>query len=138
MYLHRGSRPDIAQAVARMSRFMTNWTVHNDAQLHRLMQYLVGALNLSLIAIIDERDQGELMHEMYVDSDHAGDPVDTKSTGGSFQVLTGSYGSCIPIEWCSKKQKATAHNSAEAELVALAEHSKYCLKTHLVSEAMST
>nr|GEU49610.1 copia protein [Tanacetum cinerariifolium] len=51
---------------------------------------------------------------MYTDSDHAGDYVDRKSTGG---VCT--FMGCCLTSWFSKKQTALAISTTEAEYVSI-------------------
>ena len=137
MYLHRGSRFDITQVVARESRYLTKWKKLDDAKLHRLMQYLDNHLEYAAVATVDSRDLGSVRYELYVDADHAGEAMDSKSTGGAFHVLVGDHGTWFPLEWASKKQGVTAHSSAESELVALCDHTKVVLKHYEVTDALS-
>ena len=99
LYLCRGSRPDIAHAVGRLSRAASKWWRVHDALLHRLMKYLQGTLDHVLLYVVDERDRGCSSLVAYLDADHAGDIFDTKSTSGMCQFIRGPNGTNMVIDW---------------------------------------
>ena len=137
MYLARGSRPDIAQAVGRLSRFVSKWWRVHDALLHRLMQYLEGTADYALHYVLDERDLDCFSLVTYLDADHAGDVFDTRSTSGAAQFIRGPNGSSALIDWMSRKQQATAWSTGEAELVAMGEGMRPALRNQLICEGVA-
>jgi hypothetical protein len=105
MYLMLGTRPDIAYAVAYLSRWMANPTPTCETALKRLFRYLQGTRTLELTF------QGELGPLVgYTDADWGGDPQTRRSTSG----YTFSMGSAV-ISWSSKRQLTVALSSCEAE-----------------------
>ena len=54
----------------------------------------------------------------FVDADHAGETVTGHSTSGGVLFAVSASGMQCPIAWRSKKQTATAHSTAEAEIIA--------------------
>ena len=56
--------------------------------------------------------------ELWVDSDHAGEPGRRSTTGWAL-ILKGGHGTTVPLDWASRKQSTVARSSGEAETVAL-------------------
>ncbi|CAN6459301.1 unnamed protein product [Victoria cruziana] len=81
----------------------------------RILRYLKGTLNDRLVYSKDERylDGHRLM--TYTDADWSGDPDERRSVSG-YCVFIGNNS----VVWSSKKQKAVARSSAEAEYRAMA------------------
>ena len=48
LWLARGTRPDMAHAVQRLSTRIHGWTCEEDQALYHLMQYLKGTVQRSL------------------------------------------------------------------------------------------
>ena len=145
MYLQRGSRPDIAFIVCKLARCVSCWCKVHDIMLTRIMQYLQHTYNYGLHYRINTNDNGRHENHLWVDADHAGDIHDAKSTGGalqgvvgpdSVQAVGGASGTFCVIDWASKKQRATAQSSAEAEVVAIANHIKPGIRNWQITEAL--
>ena len=114
-YLATVSRPDIAFAVGRAARYMSNPSEEHMKELRRLFAYLKATMNLGL-----RYNPGinNTLHGM-VDSDW-GSCVDTRrSTTGWVFSLGGS-----PVSWSSRRQKTVALSSCEAEYMAASEATK--------------
>ncbi|KAJ0522114.1 putative RNA-directed DNA polymerase [Helianthus annuus] len=109
MYL-TNTRPDIAFAVSKLSRFMERPKRSHWEAGKRVLRYIKGTLNHGII--YSKGRKGKLTG--YSDSDYAGDTDDSKSTSGYiFHLGSGA------IAWQSRKQKVVALSSTEAEYIAL-------------------
>jgi hypothetical protein len=118
MYLMVSTRPDLAQAVGILSRFLndpgeTHWT-----EVKRVFRYLQGSRDLG---IVYRRTQGATL-EGYTDSDWAGDVDDRRSTSAYVMMLGGGA-----VSWKSKRMSSPALSSTEAEYMAATEASKEVL-----------
>ena len=119
MYVSRASRPDITFATNWLARHVSQWTAQQDKELEHLLGYLRATSGDGLVAEVDVRDRaGGMWLELWVDSDHAGEPG-RRSTTGWILLLRGHHGTCVPIDWASRKQATVARSSGEAETVAL-------------------
>jgi len=125
MYLSLSTRPDIAHAVNRLSRFLTNpGRNHINAAKHAL-RYLRENTELGL-CYENKHNQGQVNLSVYCDADWANDKDERKSTSGYIIFLNN-----CPIIWNSKKQKTVALSSAEAEYMAIsgaAQEVLWCLR----------
>ena len=115
-YCMSGTRPDIAFAVSKLSRYL-----HRPTQMHmkaakQVLRYLKGSKDKSLI--ISHGDQNKKL-EMFVDSDFAGCLETRRSTSGCMIFYNGTL-----ISWRSKRQSLPALSSAEAEYISLSEGMK--------------
>ena len=114
MYAMVSTRPDIAHAVGVVSRFMMNPGKEHWEAVKWIFRYLKGTSNYYLCFGGDNIDvQG------YVDSDHAGNRDNGRSTSGYIFTVGGTA-----MSWVSKLQKIVALSSTEAEYVAATEASK--------------
>lgn len=109
MYLMLGTRPDIAFAVNKMSRYQDKATDTHWSYLKSILRYVNGTSDYKLIY----RDDNDVPLSGFVDSDWANDKGDRKSTTG---FLLHVYGNLVV--WCSKKQQLVTLSSTEAEYVA--------------------
>ncbi|CAN6466402.1 unnamed protein product [Victoria cruziana] len=109
------TRPDIVYSVNQVSQFMHAPTDAHMEVVKRILRYLKGTLNDGLVYSKDDRylDGHRLM--TYTDADWAGDPDERRSVSG-YCVFIGNNA----VVWSSKKQKAVARSSAEAEYRAMA------------------
>ena len=115
IYLATVSRPDIAFATSRISRYMSNPSDNHMKEVHRLYAYLKGSMNLGLMFDTQSKNNIQGM----VDSDWGNCPDTTRSTGGWIFNLGGS-----PVSWSSKRQATVALSSCEAEYMAASEATK--------------
>ena len=110
------TRLDIACTVNRLAQKMSHPTVSALDELKRLMRYLNGRPDFTLVATrppVPSQDTWVF----YVDSDLAGEaPYDTTSRTGAIFILNG-----MPIHWRSNKQPKTAFSSAASEVYAFSE-----------------
>jgi hypothetical protein len=116
MYLVVGTRPDIAFAVATLSKYNARPTVDHLAAAKRLMRYVK---RTSSLALFFSRSESGGSLTGFTDSDYAGDSDDRKSTSGYIFLLAGAA-----ISWRAQKQKVVALSSTEAEYVGYADASK--------------
>ncbi|KAL5764004.1 hypothetical protein ACOSQ2_016598 [Xanthoceras sorbifolium] len=114
MYAMVCTRPDIAQAVGAVSRYMNNpGKIHWEA-VKWILRYLRGTTNKTL-----GFKGGDTTLTGYVDADLAGNVDIRKSTTGYVYTLGGTA-----VSWVSQLQKIVALSTTEAEYVAVTEASK--------------
>jgi hypothetical protein len=108
LYIANTTRPDISQAVGVLSRYrMTPTTAHWSEGI-RVLRYLKCTREHVLVL----GGSGPIL-EGYVDADYAGDIDHRYSTSGFMLCVFGSA-----VVWGSKKQKAVATSTVEAEFMA--------------------
>ena len=110
LFLSLKTRPDLAFAVSKCSRFMSNPDKSHFKALDRIWQYLNTYPDLGILLDCSS----EVFIKIYCDSDWASNLDDRRSTQ--------AYISCIgsaPINWATKLQKTIACSSTEAEYMAL-------------------
>jgi hypothetical protein len=107
MYLMIGTRPDIAFAVATLSRFVSRPQSHHQAALQRLLRYLKASQSVRITY-----RKGDLIG--YTDADFGGSVVTdgAYSTSGYVFKLAGG-----PVSWSSKKQGEIATSTTHAEYI---------------------
>ena len=108
MYAMICTRPDIAQAVAVVSRFMADPGKEHWNVVKRILRYIKGTSNVALCF-----GGSEFIVNGYVDSDFAGDLDKRKSTTGYVFTLAGGA-----VSWLSKLQTVVALSTTEAEYMA--------------------
>ena len=112
------TRPDIAYATSRLSRFLTNpGTEHQDAA-DRVLLYLKNTHMLAL-----ELGRGEGL-EVASDASFADNTLDRKSSQGYAIKLFGGL-----IAWRASKQDTVTTSTTEAELLALSQVAKEAIFT---------
>jgi ATP-binding cassette subfamily B (MDR/TAP) protein 1 len=102
------TRPDIAQAVGVVSRYMTNPSREHWNTIKRILRYIKGTSDAALCY-----GGSEFTVRGYVDSDFAGDLEKRKSTTGYVFIITGGA-----VSWVSKLQNVIALSTTEAEYMA--------------------
>ena len=115
MYVASGSRPDIAFAVSKLSRFLTCYRETHWQAAIRVVRYLKGTRTMSL-EIGGLSPIPSLIR--YCDSDYANDPgPDGRRSvaGHCFSMGSGM------LSWSSKKQKTIADLTCAAEYMAASE-----------------
>ena len=111
MYAVQATHPDIAFAVAALSRYLLKpYKTHMTAA-KRVLRYLKSTTDAKLIFPDPGGSSKGLVG--YTDSDWAGDRYDWKSQGGYLFKMAGA-----PISWKSKKQTVVARSTTEAEYLA--------------------
>jgi hypothetical protein len=114
MYAAQATRPDIAFAVAALSRYLLKpYKTHMTAA-KRVLRYLKYTADTKLVFPGPGGSSEGLVG--YTDSDWAGDKHDRKSQGGYIFKMAGA-----PISWKSKKQTVVARSTTEAEYLACSE-----------------
>ena len=111
LYLSTRTRPDIAYSVNNIARFCAEPTNQHWPAVKRIMRYLNGTQELSLLY-----SRGEMKDCVgYSNADWAGDMDDRKCTSG-YVFQTGG----AAVSWRSKKKANVTLSTAEAEYMALA------------------
>ncbi|CAM8907407.1 unnamed protein product [Rhodiola kirilowii] len=110
MYAMTSTRPDIAFAVGKLSRYTSNPSEDHWRAVHRVLRYLKGTMNLGLV-------YSEFLSviEGYSDASWISNEEDHSSTSGWVFLLGGGT-----ISWASKKQTCISSSTMESEFVALA------------------
>lgn len=113
MFLMINTRPDIAQAVGKLSQYTHDPAIRHRNAVDHLMKYLNGITNLALT--YKPNDTGPTS---YADAAY-GDNYDRKSSYG--HVLMLGNGAVI---WASKKQRSVVTSTMEAEYSSMCQASK--------------
>ncbi|KAK4388088.1 Retrovirus-related Pol polyprotein from transposon TNT 1-94 [Sesamum angolense] len=109
MFLMNYTRPDIAYAVSRLSRYTHNPNKEHWFALRRLLKYLKATINLCLYF---NKYPGVL--EGFCDANWVTDNDEVSSTSGYVFTLGGGG-----ISWKSAKQTCIARSTMESEFIAL-------------------
>jgi hypothetical protein len=109
MYLASATRPDIAYAVSKLSRFVSNPGDDHWHALERIMRYLKGTASYGIHYSGYPR-----VLEGYSDSNWISDADEIKATSGYVFTLGGGA-----VSWKSCKQTILTRSTMEAELTAL-------------------
>ncbi|KAK8916316.1 hypothetical protein KSP39_PZI023164 [Platanthera zijinensis] len=118
MYAMVCTRPDIAQAVGVLSRYMAKPGKEHWNAVKRVFRYLRGTSNYSIC--YEGAETGRVLNVVgHVDSDWGGDLDSRKSTSGYVFTLFGGA-----VSWMSRRQGVVALSSTEAEYMALTHASK--------------
>ncbi|KAK8954235.1 hypothetical protein KSP39_PZI002773 [Platanthera zijinensis] len=116
MYVMICTRPDIAQAVSVVSRYMGNPGRQHWEAVKWILRYLNGTKNVGLLF---KKSGVSGVLEGYVDSDYAGDLDRIRSTSG-YIFLCGEG----PISWKATLQDIVTLSTTEAEYIAAVEAAK--------------
>ncbi|KAM2777882.1 hypothetical protein PS2_010172 [Malus domestica] len=110
MYAMHCTRPDIAFAVSKLSRYTSHPGTAHWKAINRIFGYLKRTINLSLTY-----SEFSAVLEGYSDASWITSANDNKSTSGWIFTIAGGA-----ISWASKKQTCIAHSTMESEFIALA------------------
>ena len=124
-YTALGTRPDIAFAVTRLSRFNSDPTEEHLRYAKYVLRYLKGTKSLRIC--YDGSSRAGLIG--YSDSDWGENKDDRHSTSG--QVFTLANGA---ISWASQRQKTVALSVGESEYMELAATGRQCAWLRSFSE----
>jgi hypothetical protein len=119
MYLMAMSRPDIALAVNQVAAYVSNPGPGHWEAVKLIFSYLAGTGNFGIRygGEMANREQSPL--QGFTDANFAMDLIARKSTTGILFQLFGG-----PISWGSKRQRATALSTTDAEIYAASEGSR--------------
>ncbi len=109
MHLMNFTRPDIAYAVCRLSRYTQNPNEEHWNALVRIMKYLKGTMKCGIMY-----SGFPAVLEGYSDANWISDSDETKSTSGYIFTLGGGA-----VSWKSSKQTIIARSTMESEFIAL-------------------
>ena len=109
MYLMNSTRPDIAYAVTRLSRYTHNPDKSHWIALNRVARYLKGTIDYGLMF-----GSTPPVLEGYSDANWISDSDEIKSTSGYIFTLGGGV-----VSWKSSKQTCIARSTLESKLIAL-------------------
>ncbi|KAD6118818.1 hypothetical protein E3N88_10089 [Mikania micrantha] len=109
MYLMTCTRPDLAYAVSRLSRYTSNPSSEHWKSMIRLLRYLRYTRNYGL-----HYGRDPAVIEGFSDANWISDMKDSKSTSGYVFTLGGAA-----IAWKSSKQTLIARSTMESEFIAL-------------------
>ena len=109
MYLTSCTRPDIANAVSKLSRYTSNPGIDHWKGIVRVLKYLRFTRNHGL-----HYTRYPAVLEGYTDANWISDMKDSKSTSGYVFTLGGAA-----VSWKSSKQTCIARSTMESEFIAL-------------------
>ncbi|XP_035845722.1 secreted RxLR effector protein 161-like [Helianthus annuus] len=109
MYLISCTRPDLAYAVSRLSRYTNNPSSEQWKGITRLLRYLRYTRNYGL-----HYGYNPAVVEGFNDANWISDTKDSRSTSGYVFTLGG-----VAISWKSSKQTHIARSTTESEFIAL-------------------
>ena len=109
MYVMNCTRPDIACAVSKLSRFIVSPNENHWKAMKRLFGYLKHTQDYAL-----HYTEYPAVLEGYCDANWITGTKDTKSTSGYVFTLSGAA-----VSWKSSKQTCIARSAMESELIAL-------------------
>ncbi|KAE8979058.1 hypothetical protein PF011_g22998 [Phytophthora fragariae] len=118
MYLIVGTRPDLANFVRQVSRYLQNPGPHHWNYVVRGLKYLNGTRNFGITLGARNVTKACLAHALsaYSDADYANSVDTRRSVSGYVTYLFGNS----PISWRSSLQKLVTLSTTEAEYVGLA------------------
>ncbi|XP_070022268.1 secreted RxLR effector protein 161-like [Nicotiana sylvestris] len=109
IYIMNSTRPDIACAISKLSRFTSNPNKHHWVAMKRVLGYLEYTQDYAL-----HYNKYPAVIEGYSDANWITDSTETKSTSG--YVLTVGGGA---VSWKSSKQTCIARSTMESEFIVL-------------------
>lgn len=123
MYLVTCTRPDIANAVSTVSKFLEQPTTAHWTAVKRIFRYLKGTIDHKLhLSARNATTSTCFQLSGFCDADYGGD-LDTRrsTTGYCFSLGSGS------ISWSSKRQPTVALSTTEAEYMAFSDAAREVL-----------
>ena len=122
MWLAKGTRPDILQAVSFLSRFQSNYGPEHWQVCSRVFAYLQGTMGFGILYNGTEKsplntEQGDIIG--FADANWAENDATRRSTTGFVFGLANGV-----IKYVSRRQKNIALSSTEAEIYAMTDAAK--------------
>ena len=114
LHLARGTRPDIANAVRVLSKFLTRYNETHWIAARRVLRYLKGTSDYGLV--FDGTIENQITYQLYSDASFANSDEERKSVTGYCVMMVGG-----PISTKTIQQNNVTISTAEAELVACSE-----------------
>ena len=116
-YLVRGSRPDIANAVRELSKFLTRYNKTHWEAAVGVLGYLKGSVQYGLV--YDGNVGRQITYQLYSDASFATQLPDRKSVLGYLSMLGGAC-----VSYCSRSDTILATSTMYAEIAAVSEGCK--------------
>jgi hypothetical protein len=113
-HLVRGTRPDIANAIRVLSKYLTRYNKSHWLAAQRVLKYLKGTSHYGLL--FDGTVSGKVTYELYSDASFGNPEEQRKSVTGYCVMMAGG-----PKSTRTTKQGNVTISTAEAELVACSE-----------------
>ncbi|KAI1840359.1 hypothetical protein JX266_013452 [Neoarthrinium moseri] len=129
LYAAISTRPDIAFAAARLSRFNSNPGTEHHRAADQVILYLASTKQLGIE--YGNVDSGAKSFVCSSDASFADNTLDRKSSQGYLITLFGG-----PIAWRANKQDTVTTSSTEAELLALTQTAKECIYLYRLMESL--
>ena len=127
MYAMTATRPDIAFAIGKLSRYLCSYTKTHFQAAKDVLRYLKGTRDLRIIYTGGNGVKlVGLVDSAFIDKDEEG-----KSTTGYLLTIAGGA-----VEWRSALQKVTAQSSAEAEYMTAGEAASAAVGMRLFIEEL--
>jgi len=118
MYIAVCTRPDIAQSVGALARYMAAPTTVHWTAAKGVLRYLAGSKDFGICF----GGVNTPALQVFCDADYAGDVDTRRSTTGYVYILNGGA-----ISWSSRRQQTVAASTTEAEYMAAADTVKEAL-----------
>ena len=131
LYLLKHSRPDLSNAVRKLTKVMDSATPGHMKAMLRVVKYVLDTSAWRLQMKTDKGEKGKWKIEAFSDSDYAGDRDTRRSVSGYVILVNG----CV-VSWRSQSQKSVTLSSSEAEYVAASETVAKMLYIKQVLEGM--
>ena len=114
LHLTRWTRPDIANAVRVLSKFLTRYNKTHWIAAQRILRYLKGTSDYGVV--FDGKLEDQISYQLYSDASFANPDEQRKSVTGYCVMMAGG-----PISTKTTQQNNITISTAEAELVACSE-----------------
>jgi hypothetical protein len=116
-YLATQTRPDVTYAASVLSHFLVNPSPVYIKAVKRVLQYLKGTVDFSII--YSSAEPPALNLRLFSNTDYTGDRYIYRLTGVYIGFFAGR-----PATWQSKHQSVVVQSSTESEYMALSEAAK--------------
>jgi len=129
MCLMVGTRPDLAFAIGKLSRFVSCYGKEHRAAIKRVLRYVKGSMDKGLV--LDKHSFCVL--QGFRHADWAGDHKTRRSTTGFTFIFGGAA-----VSWGSQLHKTVALPTMESEYMALSEASKEAVCRNKLVQSVAT